>query len=98
MAELTENNKIVVTVVGKDQKGIIAKVASKIAEMNGNILDINQTIMQGHFTMIMMVDLAESNRKSSSLKTNWWLWARRWAWLSPVCIRISFSLCTEFRR
>ena len=37
MAELTENNKIVVTVVGKDQKGIIAKVASKIAEMNGNI-------------------------------------------------------------
>ena len=68
MAELTENNKIVVTVVGKDQKGIIAKVASKIAEMNGNILDINQTIMQGHFTMIMMVDLAESDRKFVQFK------------------------------
>ena len=68
MAELTENNKIVVTVVGKDQKGIIAKVARKIAEMNGNILDINQTIMQGHFTMIMMVDLAESDRKFVQFK------------------------------
>ncbi len=68
MAEIMENNKIVVTVVGKDQKGIIAKVATKIAEMNGNILDINQTIMQGHFTMIMIVDLGESAIKFAQFK------------------------------
>lgn len=68
MAEIMENNKIVVTVVGKDQKGIIAKVSGKIAEMNGNILDITQTIMQGHFTMIMIVDLADSDRKFAQFK------------------------------
>lgn len=60
MAELMENNKIVVTVVGKDKKGIIAQVSGKIAQLDGNVLDINQTIMQGHFTMIMIIDLAES--------------------------------------
>ena len=44
--------------------------AKRVAEneMNGNILDINQTIMQGHFTMIMMVDLAESDRKFVQFK------------------------------
>lgn len=60
MAELMENNKIVVTVVGKDKKGIIAQVSGKIAQLDGNILDITQTILQGNFTMIMIVDLAES--------------------------------------
>lgn len=68
MAELMENNKIVVTVVGKDQKGIIAKVSAKIAELDGNILDINQTIMQGHFTMIMIVDLIDSEMKFAKFK------------------------------
>lgn len=60
MAELMENSKIVVTVVGKDKKGIIAQVSGKIAQLDGNILDITQTILQGNFTMIMIVDLAES--------------------------------------
>ena len=50
--------KAIVTVVGKDQVGIIAAVCVKLAEYNVNVLDINQTVMQGYFTMMMAVDVA----------------------------------------
>ena len=45
--------KAVVTVIGKDQKGIIAKISNILFENGVNILDISQTIMQDMFTMIM---------------------------------------------
>ncbi|MGE5628997.1 MAG: ACT domain-containing protein [Solirubrobacterales bacterium] len=48
----------VITVIGKDKKGIIHGVTSVLAENDINILDINQTIMQDYFTMIMLVDLS----------------------------------------
>ena len=48
--------KAVVTVIGKDRKGIIAKVSNILFENGVNILDISQTIMQDMFTMIMLVD------------------------------------------
>ena len=48
--------KAIVTVVGKDQVGIIAAVCVKLAEYNINVLDISQTVMQGYFTMMMAVD------------------------------------------
>ena len=51
--------KAIVTVVGKDQVGIIAGVCNTLAEENINVLDISQTIMQGYFTMMMVVDLKE---------------------------------------
>ena len=50
--------KAVVTVVGKDQVGIIAAVCNKLAEYNVNVLDISQTVMQGYFTMMMVVDIS----------------------------------------
>lgn len=49
--------RAVVTVVGKDKPGIIAAVSGTFAKRSVNILDITQTIMQGFFTMIMLVDL-----------------------------------------
>lgn len=49
--------KAIVTVVGKDSVGIIAGVCQILAEFGINILDISQTIMQGYFTMMMIVDL-----------------------------------------
>ena len=52
--------KAIVTVVGKDQVGIIASVCVKLAEYNVNVLDISQTVMQGYFTMMMAVDTAKS--------------------------------------
>ena len=48
--------KAIVTVVGKDQKGIIAKVSNILFENSVNIIDISQTIMQDMFTMIMMIE------------------------------------------
>ena len=49
--------KALVSVTGLDTTGIIAKVATKLSEMNINILDITQTILSGYFTMMMVVDL-----------------------------------------
>ena len=52
-------NKAVITVIGKDTVGIIAKVSNLLFENGINILDISQTIMQNLFTMIMLVDVKE---------------------------------------
>lgn len=53
--------KAVVTVVGKDKKGIIARVSNILFENEFNILDLSQTIMQDMFTMIMLVEYGESS-------------------------------------
>ena len=50
--------KAVVTVVGKERVGIIAQVCAALAENNVNVLDISQTVMQGYFTMMMVVDVS----------------------------------------
>lgn len=52
--------KAIVTVIGKDKKGIIAKVSTKLADNDINIEDISQTIMQEFFTMVMLVDFSSS--------------------------------------
>ena len=48
----------IVTVVGEDQVGIIAAVCVELASYNVNVLDISQTVMQGYFTMMMVVDVS----------------------------------------
>ena len=53
--------KAIITVVGKDQVGIIAQVCQSLAQTNINILDISQTILDGYFNMMMIVDLSNSN-------------------------------------
>lgn len=53
--------KAIVTVVGKDQKGIIASVCSLLSQEGANILDISQTVLQEYFTMVMLVDLADQD-------------------------------------
>lgn len=52
--------KTVITVVGKDTVGIIAKVCTYLANNRINILDISQTIVQDYFNMMMIVDMNES--------------------------------------
>ncbi len=49
--------KAIVTVVGKDQVGIIAAVCTDLAAYSVNVLDIRQTVMEGYFTMMMVVDV-----------------------------------------
>lgn len=52
--------KTIITVVGKDSVGIIAKVCTYLANNRVNILDISQTIVQGFFNMMMIVDINEA--------------------------------------
>ena len=52
--------KAIVTVVGKDTVGIIASVCVELAQYNVNVLDISQTVMQGYFTMMMVVEVSQS--------------------------------------
>ncbi len=52
-------NKAIITVVGKDQVGIIAKVCTYLAKHEMNILDISQTIVQDYFNMMMIVDASK---------------------------------------
>ncbi len=52
--------KAIVTVVGKDKVGIIASVCTRLASYNVNVLDISQTVMQGYFTMMMVVNVADA--------------------------------------
>ena len=54
-------NKIIITVVGKDTVGIIARVCTFLAENGINILDISQTIVSGYFNMMMIVDMSKSS-------------------------------------
>lgn len=51
-------NRTIITVVGKDTVGIIARVCTYLAENNVNILDISQTIVQEYFNMMMIVDMS----------------------------------------
>ena len=54
--------KGIITVVGEDQVGIIAKVCTYLAENKLNILDISQTIIQGYFNMKMIIELQNSSK------------------------------------
>ena len=55
--------KTVITVVGKDSVGIIAKTCTYLADNQINILDISQTIVDGFFNMMMIVDVADSKKE-----------------------------------
>ncbi len=62
--------KAIVTVVGKDQVGIIAGVCNTLAASRINVLDISQTIMEGYFTMMMVVDLTECQAPFDALRAD----------------------------
>lgn len=52
--------RAIVTVIGKDRVGIIAQVCTLLSQQGVNVLDISQTVLQGYFTMIMLVDASAS--------------------------------------
>lgn len=60
--------RAIVTVIGKDKSGIIAKVSTLLAEKNVNIEDISQTIVQGNFTMLMLCDLSGATLNLKEIK------------------------------
>ena len=61
--------KAVMTVIGADCIGIVAQVSTLLAKMNVNILDMSQTIMEGLFTMTMLVDTEKSQHKLEDIRS-----------------------------
>ena len=53
--------RAVITVIGKDNVGILAKVSNVCAEYNANVMDVTQSVLQDMFAMIMMVDISQMN-------------------------------------
>ena len=62
--------KAVVTVVGHDTVGILAKVSVVCAEHNANIIDVSQSVMQNLFTMIMLIDISDITSDFSELQNS----------------------------
>ena len=60
-------DKAIITVVGKDTVGIIAKVCTYLAENGVNILDISQTIVSGYFNMMMITDISGATKSFSAI-------------------------------
>ena len=60
--------KSILTVIGKDQVGIIAGISNELSRFNINILSVNQTIMDGYFTMMMMLEQSEASASFDEVK------------------------------
>lgn len=90
--------KAIVTVVGKDQVGIIAGVCNTLAASRINVLDISQTIMEGYFTMMMVVDLTECQAPFDALRADLRPTARAAACPSASSGRTSSTPCTSCKR
>jgi len=65
---MEEGTRVIVTVLGYDRIGIIYNISKILAENSVNILDINQTILQGFFTMVMVVDMATATVDVAELR------------------------------
>ncbi len=55
---MKKNEKAVITIIGQDHPGILAGAATQVAEVNGNVLSVSQAVMEGIFTMTMIIDIA----------------------------------------
>ena len=60
--------RAIITVIGKDKVGIVAGISAELLNHDINIIDINQTIMEEFFTMILMVDLSKSKKSFEEMK------------------------------
>ena len=65
---MKETSKAVVTVIGKDMVGILAKVSTACAEANANVIEVTQSVMDSFFCMIMIIDITESNKQIDLLQ------------------------------
>jgi len=60
--------RVVITIIGQDQVGIVAMVSTTLAEQNVNILDINQNIINSFFNMVMIADMSASKGSLKDLQ------------------------------
>lgn len=62
--------KAVITVIGKDMVGILAKVSSTCAEANANVIEVTQSVLHEYFAMIMLIDISKMTIELDELKLN----------------------------
>ncbi len=62
--------KAVVTVIGKDMVGILAKVAGACAEVNANLVEVTQSVLHEYFAMVMLIDISKMSCEIDILKKN----------------------------
>ena len=67
---MEENKKAVVTVIGKDTVGILANVSGAVAAANANIIKVSQSVLEGYFCMIMMINISDATQGVEELKGN----------------------------
>ena len=60
--------RAVITVLGKDMVGILAKVSTACAESNANVVEVTQSVLEDYFAMIMLVDIDKLNRSLEDMK------------------------------
>ena len=65
---MSDKEQVIITIVGKDRTGIVAGITNVLAQQAVNIEDLNSTIMQDFFAMIVLADIASSNLGLSELK------------------------------
>ena len=68
MTSNEDGKRVIITVLGHDRVGIIAGISAILANAHINILDINQTIIQGFFTMVMVADISDSTIDIAKLR------------------------------
>ena len=86
--------KALVSVTGVDKPGIIARVSTALFEMNINVLEISQTILDGYFTMLMIVDITNATAAFSEAAPAWRRSAMSWARPSASSAPTSSTPCT----
>lgn len=62
--------KAVVTVIGKDMVGILAKVSTTCADANANVIEVTQSVLQEYFAMVMLIDISKMSCELDDLKAN----------------------------
>ncbi|SFE24038.1 ACT domain-containing protein [Peptostreptococcaceae bacterium pGA-8] len=65
---MKENTRAVITVIGRDMVGILAEVSGKCAEANANVIEVTQSVLDGFFCMIMIIEISNINCQLEELK------------------------------
>ena len=65
-----KNERAVVTVIGKDQVGILANVSAGCADAGANVIEVTQSVLDGYFCMIMVIDISKLTTDLDMLKEN----------------------------
>lgn len=65
---MKETSKAVVTVIGKDMVGILAKVSTACAEANANVIEVTQSVLESFFCMVMIIDITDASMQLDQLQ------------------------------